>query len=231
MEKHTNTTPSENAQEAQDGKTVEQDRVRESRRRFAMALSGSGVILSLASKPVMGSTYSCTASGNTSGNTSSHGTPVSCLACSPGYWKTSPGTWPSPYYPYSLCNCSSGAPVPVLGKNPSNFLTVFGAGPNQTMMWVLQNSPGSREFHATAALLNAAKAAAMGMPSAYTVSEIISMYQHGALASTFSGTYEGSLHNCTLNNSNDNNYLAESSVFCNVIASDGKDTGKPYPCS
>lgn len=229
MEKHTNNTPSENAQEAQDGKTVEQDRVRESRRRFAMALSGSGVILSLASKPVMGSTYSCTGSGGMSGNTSSHGAKISCLACSPGYWKTSPGTWPSPYYPYSLCNCSGGAPVPVPGKSPSNFLTVFGAGPNQTMMWVLQNSPGSREFHATAALLNAAKAAAMGMPSAYTVSEITQMYRNGAPESTFSSTYAGNLHNCLAGaNSNDNKYQAENSVFCNLIDSSGKDTGTAY---
>ena len=121
--------------------------------------------------------------------------------------------------------------MPVLGKNPSNFLTVFGAGPNQTMMAVLQSDSGSREFHATAALLNAAKAAAMGMPSAYTVSEVITLYQHGAPTTTFSGTYSGNLHNCTLNNSNDNNYQAESLVFCDQIDPQGKDTGKPYQCS
>ena len=230
MEKHTNNTPSENAQETQDSKTVEQDRVRESRRRFAMALSGSGVILSLASKPVMGSTYSCTASGNTSGNTSSHGAKVSCLACSPGYWKTSPGTWPSPYYPYSICNCSGNKM-----HQPTTFASVFGSCPcgNQTMMWVLQNSPESREFHATAALLNAAKAAAMGMHSAYTVSEIITLYQHGAPASTFSGTYSSTTENCPsslTSNSNNNAYQAESLVFCNVIKQNGTDSGTAYSC-
>ena len=225
MEKNANNTPAPNEPETQSPEQ-KQDQVRESRRRFALAVSGSGVILSLASKPVMGSTYSCTASGATSGNTSSHGTKVSCLACSPSYWKSSPGTWPTPYYPYSICQCS-GTKM----HEPTLFVSVFGSCPygNQTMMWVLQNAPGSREFHACAALLNAAKAAAMGvLSSAYTVSEVISMYQHNAPASTFSGTY--TTENCTLNNSNGNIYQAESSVFCNVIHADGTETSAAYHC-
>jgi len=226
MEKNANNPPAPNEIETQNPEQ-RQDQVRESRRRFALAVSGSGVILSLASKPVMGSTYSCTASGGMSGNTSSHGAAVSCLACSPGYWKTSPGTWPTPYYPYSICQCS-GKKI----HEPTLFVNVFGSCPcgNQTMMWVLQNTPGSREFHATAALLNAAKAATMGVSSAYTVSEIINLYQQGAPASTFSGTYGGSMENCTLPNSNDNLYQAENLVFCNVINSNGTDTGTVYHC-
>jgi hypothetical protein len=77
------------------------DGVNQSRRRFGLAgLAAPAVMLSLASKPVMGASYWCTGSGGMSGNTSGHGTKLSCLACSPGYWKTSPGTWPKPYYPY-----------------------------------------------------------------------------------------------------------------------------------
>ena len=230
MEKNANNTPTANEPETQNPEQ-RQDQVRESRRRFALAVSGSGVILSLASKPVMGSTYSCTGSGGMSGNTSSHGAKVSCLACSPGYWKTSPGTWPTPYYPYSICQCSGGTM-----HQPTTFTSVFGSCPcgSQTMMWVLHNAPGSREFHATAALLNAAKAAAMGISSAYTASEIINLYKHGAPASTFSSTYSGSnsgsMENCPIPNSNDNIYQAENLVFCNVIHPDGTDTGTAYHC-
>ncbi len=226
MEKNTSHPPASNPSDTPSPEQS-QDQVRESRRRFAMAVSGSGVILSLASKPVMGATYACTASGATSGNTSSHGSSVSCLACSPGYWTTSPGTWPAPYYPYSICQCS-GKKI----HEPTLFINVFGSCPsgNQTMMWVMQNTPGSREFHAAAALLNAAKAAAMGISSAYTVSEVINLYKQNAPASTFSGTYTGTMENCTITNSNDNIYQAQNLVFCNVISPDGTDTGTVYHC-
>jgi len=202
----------------------------QSRRHFAKSIAGSGVILSLASKPVMGSNYWCTGSGGMSGNTSSHGTKPACLACSPGYWKTSPGTWPTPYYPYRVCDCS--------GKTlhyPTKFASVFGScayGSDKTMMFIMQNYSGTRDWHACATLLNAAKAAAMGSASAYTVSEVIKLYRAGAPASTFSSTYEGSLHNCALPNSNDNHYQAElGSVFCKVIDSNGIETSTPYKCS
>jgi len=202
----------------------------QSRRHFAKSIAGSGVILSLASKPVMGANYWCTGSGGMSGNTSSHGTKQSCLACSPGYWKTSPGTWPSPYFPYKICNCAGNTLY-----NPTKFKDVFVGSGNATLMYVLQNSPGSREFHAIAALLNAARAAFSGLASAYTVSEVINMYNNGAPASTFSSTYEtngelNSLHNCPLPNSNDNSHLASGNVFCNVINSNGTETSTKYTC-
>lgn len=197
------------------------------RRRFAKSIAGSGVILSLASKPVMGSNYWCTGSGGMSGNTSSHGTQQSCFACSPGYWTTSPGTWPAPYYPYSVCNCTGA----VLHQS-TKFSDVFGSGiyGDQTMMWVLQNQSGSREFHAIGSLLNAAKAVAMGLPSAYTEFEIKQMYANGAPASTFSSTWEGIMHNCPLPNSNDNMYQAEGSVFCKVINPNGTESHHDYHC-
>jgi hypothetical protein len=207
------------------------DGVNQSRRRFGLAgLAAPAVMLSLASKPVMGASYWCTGSGGMSGNTSGHGTKLSCLACSPGYWKTSPGTWPKPYYPYDICiACSSGGSTKKYSA--TTFYSVFGSAPSggsssTTMMWVLRNMPGSLAFHTVGALLNAATAAAMGLTSAYTVAEVINMYKAGkgtsTLASTFSSTWEGSMENCSLANSNDNWYRAESGTFmCNVVTSSG----------
>lgn len=208
-----------------------EQKVDQTRRKFTGAgLAGSGVILTLASKPVMGTNYWCTGSGGMSGNTSSHGTPQPCLACTPGYWKTCPETWPTPYYPYKVCD-SRGNTM----HNPTKFATVFGScasGSDRTMMWVLQNKNGTRDWHACGALLNAAKSAQMGLASAYTEREIIDMYQHGAPATTFSSTYEGSMHNCPLPNSNSSNYEAEGYPFCNLIDSNGTDTGQRNPaCS
>ena len=163
-----------------------------------------------------------------SGNTSSHGAKLTCLACSPGYWKASPGTWPNPYYPYSVCNCSN-----VVQHHPTKFIDVFGSCPYgaKSMMWILQNQSGSREFHAIGALLNSAKAAAMGLTSAYTVYEITQMYARGAPASTFSSTYEATtMHNCPLPNDNGSYYLAENLPFCKVIDPNGNETNSINHC-
>ena len=196
------------------------------RRKFSGAgLAGSGVILTLASKPVMGSNYWCTGSGGMSGNTSSHGERQACLACSPGYWRSSPGSWPSPYYPYTICNLSGST-----AHQPTLFKDVFtSSSSDKTMMWMLQNQEGSREFHAIGALLNAAKAYATGVVSAYNVPEVISMYDAGAPASTFSSTWEGSMHNCPLPNSNGSTYLALSLPFCKLIRPNGDETNTPNP--
>lgn len=206
--------------------TAEPQQVDASRRKFARAVAGSGIVLSLASKPVMGASYWCTGSGGMSGNTSSHGPKQTCLACSPGYWKSSPGTWPNPYYPYSVCNCSGDVQHP-----PTTFLAAFGAGPSDTMMTILKNNSGSREFHAICALLNAAKAAAMGLTSAYTAYEITQMYARGAPASTFSSTYETTtMHYCPLPNDNGSYYLAENLPFCKFINHEGNETGSINHC-
>ncbi len=187
-------------------------------------LAGSGVILTLASKPVMGSNYWCTGSGGMSGNTSSHGERQPCLACSPGYWKSSPGSWPSPYYPYKICNQNGST-----AHEPTLFKDVFTSTSNETMMGMLQSQSGTREFHAIGALLNAAKAYAMGIVSAYSVPEVISMYNAGAPASTFSSTWEGNMHSCPLPNDNTSKYQALSLPFCKLISNDGDETDNPNP--
>jgi hypothetical protein len=70
--------------------------VDESRRGFAKSgLALSGVILTLASRPVMACTCK-SPSGFISGNVSTHGTPQTCSGRSPGYWQGKK-TWPSPY--------------------------------------------------------------------------------------------------------------------------------------
>lgn len=202
---------------------VEASATDQSRRRFTQIVTGSGVVLSLASKPVMGSNYFCTGSGGMSGNTSSHGTKQSCLACTPGFWKTCPNKWPTPYYPYKIKNCSGI----ILHKDPTTFADVFGScayGFDKTMMYILQNYNGTRDWHACATLLNAAKSASAGLPSAYSVSEVITMYRNGAPQETFSNTYVEPLHNCPLSGKNSNYYEAESgAVFYYKIDSDGKE--------
>ena len=203
---------------------VEKHSADQSRRHFAKAIAGSGVVLSLASKPVMGSNYWCTGSGGMSGNTSSHGKRQACLACSPGFWKTSPENWPSPYYPYRICD-SSGTKI----YEPTKFNFVFSSGDQRTMKAVLDNSPGSREFHAIAALLNAARSTQLGLASAYTVAEVKTLYSQGAPASTFSSTYSGNMHNCTIPNNNSSIYQATNQPFCKLILSNGDDSGKPNP--
>lgn len=80
------------------------------RRRLTQAgLAAPVVLATLASKNALATTpYNCTVSGQLSGNTSSHGTPVPCtsLGVSPGCWKSphvcgtvSSTRWPSPYKP------------------------------------------------------------------------------------------------------------------------------------
>ncbi|MHB0975303.1 MAG: hypothetical protein ACYC0P_13785 [Thiobacillus sp.] len=83
------------------------------RRRLTQAgLAAPVVLATLASRNALAATpYNCTVSGKLSGNTSSHGQPVSCssLGVSPGCWKSqhvcgsaplySNNRWPSPYTP------------------------------------------------------------------------------------------------------------------------------------
>jgi hypothetical protein len=73
--------------------------VDESRRRFTMAgVAASGVLLTLASRPVLGTeTALCckSPSGWISGNKSTHGPAPVCEGVSPGYWKNHT-TWPIP---------------------------------------------------------------------------------------------------------------------------------------
>ncbi len=68
-----------------------------SRRQFTKAgLGVSGVILSLASRPVLGNPVCKSPSGFLSGNASTHGPQPVCNGKSPGYWANHLGAWPIP---------------------------------------------------------------------------------------------------------------------------------------
>lgn len=72
--------------------------VDESRRGFTKSgLALSGVLLTLASRPVLGDFVCKTPSGFLSGNVSVHGNPQTCGGLTPGYWGNKPENWPSPY--------------------------------------------------------------------------------------------------------------------------------------
>lgn len=133
----------------------------DARRRFIKgAALASPVLLSIASRPVLGTSRFCSASGFMSGNLSNQGgKDVSCGGNSPGYWKnhTSPGApWPTPYLSGRRASGATG----ISYTGGTQFHSVFkkSGGFNygtKTLLQVLWEHPGSLAFHAIAALLNA----------------------------------------------------------------------------
>lgn len=129
----------------------------DARRRFLKgAALASPVLLSIASRPVLGTTRFCSASGFMSGNLSNKGgKDVNCGGNSPGYWKnhTSPSyPWPAPYV--SGRRLDNGT-----FSGGTKFHDVFKKGTynygTKSMLQVLWEAPGSFAFHTIAALLNA----------------------------------------------------------------------------
>ena len=109
-----------NTKDHQDGETqkaqpphdlvVQTSSVDETRRRLTKSgFAISGVILTLASRPVLGDLVCQSPSGLLSGNVSAHGTPQTCTGLSAGYWGTHAENWPSPYV--------AGTSVPSPGKS------------------------------------------------------------------------------------------------------------------
>ncbi|TFH07790.1 MAG: hypothetical protein E4H07_08635, partial [Nitrosomonadales bacterium] len=65
-----------------------------SRRRFTKSgLAASGVILTLASRPVLANLGCKSPSGFVSGNVSAQGTPLACTGETPDYWGAHPADW------------------------------------------------------------------------------------------------------------------------------------------
>jgi hypothetical protein len=94
---------------------VKTSSVDESRRRFGMAgVAASGILLTLASRPVLGAEVLCKSpSGWLSGNNSIHGPAPVCTGVSPGYWKNHT-TWPIPnrdtaLFRFAFPSCASGS--------------------------------------------------------------------------------------------------------------------------
>ncbi|RJG07062.1 hypothetical protein D3870_14600 [Noviherbaspirillum cavernae] len=117
-----------------------------SRRHFAKAgLAASGVLITLASRPVIGAAVSKSPSGFLSGNQSSHGQPVASQGRSPGYWKNHLGSWPV--------------------STDTQFNHVFGCSPTSvygkyTLLELLSHKKDDKHnlgMHLVAAFLNARK--------------------------------------------------------------------------
>lgn len=158
-----------------------QTQVDESRRRFTKvsAVATSGVLISLASRPVLAN--QCSISGMQSGNTSQPGM-VTCEGCTPGFWLNPVGC--VRWSPYSPGNCLEKAGHNGNGScknwdsSGTKFHSVF-AGTlygNKTMAEVIQLNGGADQYqlgaHAVAALLNATHLQNYG----YTSGEIINMW-------------------------------------------------------
>lgn len=167
--------------------------VNESRRRFAKSsLAVSGVLLTLASRPSLGSGGGfggggmCKSpSGLMSGNLSVHGSPQRCRGRTPGYWGNhggggpQPNAWPSPYLPGSCqkkCTNSSN------WSNGTKFSSVFNCNgngsryKNYSLMQVIwlggSGDPYQLGAHIVAALLNAQK----GWTPVLTVAQVKNIF-------------------------------------------------------
>lgn len=136
------------------------EQVNDSRRRFTTSgLAASGVLLTLASRSVMGQTAQ-TPSGFASGNNSVHCQQSITQGRSPGYWKNYPKMWPLP--------------------PTTKFSSVFACTPksayrNFTMMDLLTPQTADKNnlgMHLVAALLNAR----MGWTPFLTEERIRSMF-------------------------------------------------------
>ncbi len=146
------------------------------RRRFTQASMVAPVVMSLASRPVLGQVNQCTTSGLESGNHSGVAE-VQCEGCSPGYWKQSQhvNSW-------------------VIYSPTDIFSTVFGITDTNhiyaglTLLQVLQKvrkDSANLGFQTVAALLNAA---ALGPGTAretfgYTPFQVIELYNNFSVSS------------------------------------------------
>jgi hypothetical protein len=148
-------------------------RVANSRRQFAKSSLGiSGVILSLASRPVLGDVICKSPSGFMSGNASTHGPQPVCQGRSPGYWKNHADSWPI--------------------STDTQFTSVFPASPTSvyaqyTFLQLLdprQDDAQKLGMHLVAAYLNAIS----GWTPFLKVETIIAMFVEWQSKGTFSPT-------------------------------------------
>lgn len=109
--------------------------VDESRRRFGKSgLAASGVILTLASQPVLGQWACQSPSGFQSGNVSTHGDLPLCEGRTPGYWQARDKQWPSPYMTGTCADSKHlSSNDPVDWKNGTSFSGIFNCSGNGAM--------------------------------------------------------------------------------------------------
>ena len=186
-----------------------------SRRHFSRSgLAVSGVLLTLASRPVLGGWGTCQApSGFVSGNVSHHGTPTTCGGRTPGYWGNHPSEWPSPYDPGKCgsaessstkksSSSKSSSPSSSGGScssadawsegtlfrsvfNCSGFGSIYYAKSMMQVIWLGgSGDPQQLGAHIVAALLNAKK----GWTPVLTETQVIAMFNEWNLNGYFEPT-------------------------------------------
>ena len=163
--------------------------VDESRRRFTRSgLAISGVILTLASRPVLGEFVCKSPSGFLSGNVSVHGAPQTCSGLTPGYWGNwggsgpQPNKWPLPYYSPGVCSTGTSCSQASDWSGGNLFSSVFNCNGNgskynnYTMMQVIWlgggGDPDQLGAHIVSALLNARS----GFTPVLTETQVINMF-------------------------------------------------------
>lgn len=156
--------------------------VDESRRRFTKSgLAISGVILTLASRPVLGDFVCKSPSGFLSGNVSVNGAPQTCSGLTPGYWGNKPENWPSPYKA-GTCSISCNHPKNWTTASATMFAAVFNCNNHgsiysaYTMFQVIWlgggGDPDQLGAHIVSALINARS----GYTPVLTETQVINMF-------------------------------------------------------
>lgn len=169
-------------------------KVDETRRRMTKAgVAGSAVLLTLASRSVLGGDWgTCTGSEIASGNLSKPGKPNPC-GCSPGYWGMAPvgiNTWnellaggviPAGYAPTALFNTVFGKTYYKADKNITLFQAASqyqGTAATGPIFEVTCQTKKQIAMHAVAALLNATVYGdRYPAPGYQTAADVISKFQ------------------------------------------------------
>lgn len=154
-----------------------------SRRRFTKSgLAASGVILTLASRPVLANLGVCKSpSGYLSGNVSAQGDPLYCDGRSPEHWMSNPQSW-SGYEPGTKrapTGSSQSANQLKEWVGGTKFEDAFGSSyfneySMMQVLWMKDQDPYQIGGHCVAALLNAA--AGFTPPSALDEAKVINMF-------------------------------------------------------
>lgn len=166
--------------------------VDESRRGFTKSgLALSGVLLTLASRPILGDVVCKSPSGFLSGNVSASGTVLLCSGLSPGYWGEHPESWLTPYEPGS-CTDQCNQVANWTGGTP--FCSVFSCGgyavgySGKSMMQVIHllgnQDKDQLGAHIVSALLNARS----GYTPVLTETQVINMFNEWAQYGYFKPT-------------------------------------------
>lgn len=128
------------------------------RRALRAGIAVTPVVMTVASRPVLGAAACQSPSGMLSGNLSHPATGGVCAGRTPGYWKNynvGPGhPWPAPYYPVD--NYTATGQVATVFCNV--FVTATCRYPGSTFLDVLKQGGGGLDAlarHIVAALLNA----------------------------------------------------------------------------